>query len=486
MSQYTPGQLAEASEQLAKRLVSCLPAATFEMETLARLSGIKASCDIPSAAVEVAYRPRLLLNPDFVEKYCKRDEHLFLLVMHELWHIILAHTRLYPRATMAHNIAFDAIINAALARQFHQPEYRGFFEVINDADKFPGCLLRPPVGWPNDPHYPDDIGPAGTKRILQRLYPPNNVDRWTPPLYEEILNLLRKDALEKLAKGEAWLVEEPTLLGDHRPGEQDSRAVEDEFFRDILKRVVKNWPPPPTMLGQRDEGGKLSDWFSMLGVSTEEARRVFARLLRRALGPRTGRQRRRTRAPFSTMTGMSVMPNARDRMVPARRSLGVQGLLWNQPGMMQVRTPDVPSRAYIYLDVSGSMSSLIPHLLGLVLPYVANGQAEVFQFSTVVEQMPLEELRKGQLRSTRGTDINCVLHHLLEPRQPAVKKALVLTDGYTGTPTADFARNIAEGGYRVHVVLPYESAWTEDLEPLATTVTVLPPVRPVQTNWPGR
>ncbi len=73
------------SSDLVARLVACLPAATFEMETLCRLAGIKASRDIPSAAVECTYRPRLLLNPDFVGKYCERDEHLFLLVMHELF-----------------------------------------------------------------------------------------------------------------------------------------------------------------------------------------------------------------------------------------------------------------------------------------------------------------------------------------------------------------------------------------------------------------
>lgn len=478
-----PVLLAEESEQLAKRLVSCLPAATFEMETLAKLTGIKASRDIPSAAVECAYRPRMLLNPDFVAQYCQRDEHLFLLVMHELWHIILAHTRIYPRATMAHNIAFDAIINAALARQFPGAEYRGFFEVINAADQFPGCLLRPPEGWPHNPHYPDDVGPAGTKRILQRLYPSNNVDRWTPPLYEEILNLLRRDALEKAARGEAWIIQEPVLLGDHRPNGQHGSAADEEFLRDVLKRVVRSWPPPPSILGQRAAGGSLNDWYSILGVSTEEARRAFARLLRRALGPYQGRQQRRRRAPFVAVTGMSVMPNARDRMVPARRSLGVQGLLWNQPGIVNVRVPDVPSKAHVYLDVSGSMANLLPHLLGLLLPYVARGQIEVFQFSTVVEPMPLDELRQAKLNTTRGTDINCVLNHLLEPRKPAIKKALILTDGYTGSPADEVAHSFAGQSVKIHVVLPYESAWMSDLEPIATTMTVLPPIRPARSPW---
>src|SRR6185295_572630 len=39
------------SEALAQRLVSCLPAASFELETLCRLAGISASREVETAAV---------------------------------------------------------------------------------------------------------------------------------------------------------------------------------------------------------------------------------------------------------------------------------------------------------------------------------------------------------------------------------------------------------------------------------------------------
>ena len=106
---------------------------------------------MPTAAVTCRGRARMLVNPDFVAEHCVRDEHLFLLVMHELWHVLLGHTTLYARPTEAHNIAFDAIINAGLARQHPEAAYRGFFEALNPVDSFPGLLLRPPVGWPHAP-----------------------------------------------------------------------------------------------------------------------------------------------------------------------------------------------------------------------------------------------------------------------------------------------------------------------------------------------
>ncbi len=414
-------------DALIARLIACLPAATFEMETLCRLAGIKVTREIPSAAVECKFRSRLLLNPDFVEKYCPRDEHLFLLVMHELWHIILAHTRLYPRSTMAHNIAFDAIINAGLARQFDQPEFRGFFEAINKADEFPGCLLRPPEGWPSNPQYLN-IGPPGARRIIELLYPPNNWGRWSAPLYEEILNLLRDWIKEKIANGE--MVVEPMLLGDHSGN--DGTALDDPFMRDVLKRVTESWPSPYFETGQRGSGGQFADLFSSLEAANEAARRAFSNVLRRCLSPQYGGHRRRARTPVPGMAGMHVLPNPRDRLASARERLGVQGVLWGQPGMVMARVPETPGRAHVYLDVSGSMMQILPHLLGLLLPYVARGEALVFQFSTQIEPMTLDELKRAKLRTTQGTDINCVLTHLLAANPP-VHRALILTDGYTGT-----------------------------------------------------
>src|SRR5439155_16870627 len=166
--------------------------ASCELETLFRLAGITVSREVKTAAVTCEGRSRLLVNPNFVAAHCRRDEHLFLLVMHELWHVILAHTRLWPRPTPNHNIAFDAVINAGLARQHPAPEYRGFFEALNPPDAFPALLLPPPVGWPAPPRYRRSGLPKGTDGIMRRLYPPPVTTGNREPLYEEILAVLER------------------------------------------------------------------------------------------------------------------------------------------------------------------------------------------------------------------------------------------------------------------------------------------------------
>lgn len=460
------------SQQLVERLLASMPAATFEMETLCRLAGIEATRSIPTAAVECKFRPRLLINPDFVAMYCARHEHFFLLVMHELWHILFAHTQMYPRMTMLQNIAFDAIINAGLARQFDAPEYRGFFESLNSGDTFPGCFLRPPEGWPDNPVYPD-LSTEKANDLLRRLYPPAEQTTWSPPLYQEILDLLEDDLREKIARGEVMIV--PILLGDHTDEESDKRALDDPVMRDILGRMTANWDIPDFGGNQRSGGSALETLNTTLERTSEQTRRAFANVLRRAISPTNGRLTRRAKMLIPGTSGLSPMLNPRDRFANARQALGVQGLLWNQPGMIHARAPQHPGTAHIYLDVSGSMVNLLPHLLGLILPYVAQREVQVFQFSTEVEPLTYADLKKGDLNSTGGTSINCVLKHALKS-QPRLKRIIILTDGRVGKPNDELVWEISNHDLRLHVVLPHESVYRDDLGAIARSVTVLPPL----------
>lgn len=456
----------DGGKKILARLLAAMPAASFEMETFARLAGVVMTSDVPTAAMECKHRPRLLMNPAFIAAYCKRDEHLFLLVMHELWHVLLAHTSLYPRVTQAQNIAFDAIINAGLLRRFNKPAYRGFFEAINPADKFPHCLLRPPVGWPDAPEYPN-VGPVGTARILRQLYPPSGIFRPVMPFYDEILDLIKEDMRQK-----GQIVDMPVLLGDHESNDPYKSA----FLKDTMKGIVKKWPMKMGEFGSMGTGEGMDDWQLDPYSSTQTVRRAFAYVLRQVLGSDLGEYRRKERLPLQSTTGNGVLPNARDRLFSARKQLGLPTTLWAQEGTIKARIPERKVRAHVYLDVSGSMSNVLPYLLNLLVPYVRHGLANVFQFSTEVELLAWQNLQKGLVRSTGGTQIHCVTSHLLE-HQETVRKALILTDGYTGKPYYQHVNQFKEKQMKIHVVLPHESAYDYDLQAIASSFTVLPPLR---------
>lgn len=446
---------------LAERVARCLPAGTYELETLVRIAGVHPSCEVETAAVSCGPRPRLLVNPAFVQRHCRRDEHLFLLVMHELWHVILAHTTLYPKMTPAENIAFDAVINAGLARLHPEPEFRGFFEALNPADSLPGAFLRPPAGWPRRGRVPRSI--RGTsRRVLTQLYDPDA----QMPTYAEILAALGNGS----AAG-------AVLLGSHLDADASDRGdpgpLADPLFGDVVRRIVAAWPPPPVPLGGRDLGGSLNPWQAAVGARPPRAAAAaFDLVLRRVLGPPSGPMVDH-RERVVSHGGAGVLPNPRDRLAPARRHLGAPAL-WAQPASVPVRTRRPEPCASVYLDASGSMFALLEPLLGLLAPYVRSGRALLWQFSTEVAPLGAADMATGRLSTTGGTDIDCVLEHVLE--HPGARRVLVVTDGYTGRGRAALRDAIARGGQQLHAVLPAESAWTADLEGLAASLTVLPPI----------
>ncbi len=449
------------SHELALRLVNCLPAATYELEAFCRLVAIEVTNAIPSAAVSCEADPRLQMNPAFIAQYCRRDEHLFLLTLHELWHILLGHTRLYPQADLIDNIAFDAIINAGLMRTFRGPAYKGFFEAIYAPDEFPGCLLRPPKSAERSIyHYANGPLYAETNQriddLIHRLY---FGSRYEIPTYDEIREVLRK----------VHLPDTIFLLGGHDAAQGD--LTKDVILQGALGQATAHWPSPPEGLAHGDGSG-LDDWTKAIRSPGAAARAVFAAVLRRVLVASQVGQNIRQREVISFIGGAGVLPNSRDRIHPARVSLGTGALLWAQPQQLPVKVMR-PKAAHVYLDVSGSMEHALPYLLGLLVPHARGGVLKVFQFSTEVCPLSSQDLRVGSLRSTGGTRINPVLEHILAAE---IRHALILTDGYVERPRSDLAETLRARAVRLHVVLP-QHAHRHRLQPLAHTLTHLPEVR---------
>lgn len=424
------------ADRILSRIVNSLPGGTFELETFVGLVGIELTDRVPTASVSCGPRSRLLINPDFVDEYCRTDEHLFLLVMHELWHVLLAHTRLYPRPTTAHNIAFDAIINAGLSRRFPGREYRGFFERLYPADEFPARLLRPPDGWPNHADFRGP-GPKGTDQVLTQLYrrATDETAHWA-----DVLALLRDAEAEGLV-----------LLGNHDADDTDYGSVADgDPTGQALRDMVGNWSVGPLTAERPGQGGTPGSWV----VDRPDPRRVskeFESVLRRACRPQPDGERQE-RASSAPLPITSVLPSRHDRRRLARHRLGLDSLLHDNRLDTPSRRLDQPATARVYLDVSGSMTEYVQDFLGPLTAYVSRRLATLWQFSTIVEPLPLDQLRHGRLITTGGTDIDCVLAHALA--DPTTTSIVVVTDGYVHPPAALLAQQLRDRNVAVEVVLP--------------------------------
>lgn len=457
------------AQPLAERILDAFPSGSYALSGLLRLLDIVATDSVPTAAVECRLQPRMLVNPAFVDAHAQSPEKLLMLVMHELHHVLLGHTTLFPRITPAQNFVFDAVINGILCRMFPAPEYTAFFTDYYRADRFPECLLRPPPGWPKllpsakgVPRALAALDPALLARVLevhQALYSETGASyHEVYELLPQLLVVLGPQALSGVA-----------LLGGH--DEQSGQAGEAEgalqsqspLLFDIVRELVEQWPQPPDPI----RGRSLAEVLTHRAVDPRPVptnRVLLQRLIRKVAcvqGP--GRLNRQQAALVETMTPLPSL---------SRRSLVLQALGHTpllHPGVVPWRRR-VPSgeQVHVYLDVSGSMNSVLGALYGAVLDCQALVHPQVHLFSSKVVDVTLADLRAGRCSSTGGTDIGCVAEHM---QSQGVCRAVLITDGWVGQPRGEHRQTLTR--CRLGVALLGANANPTDLEPFARHTTKL-------------
>jgi hypothetical protein len=447
-----------ANESIAERILDAFPSGSYALSALLRLMDIVECTSVPTAAVECRLQPRLLVNPEFVARHAKSPEKLLMLVMHELHHVLLGHTTLFPRVTKVQNFVFDAVINGIVCRMFPGQDYISFFTDFYDADKFPECLLRPAPGWPRKPTVAGGIAALGEAQRAVVAEVHCALYSATGATYQEVF-----EALPRLLAGQDF--GDVPLLGGHGEegvpdGELEHRSP---VLFDIVRGIVEQWPQPPDPI----RGRSLADVLSATTVQPRKppsGRAVLRALMRKVAGRNGAGAVRRLRT--DSMQAPSPIPRLGRRSM-VMRTLGHEPLLhtgitaWRH----MVRSGE---RVHVYLDVSGSMDGIKGPLYGAVLDCQEFVHQTVHLFSTKVADVSLAELRQGVCKTTGGTDINCVAEHMLANR---VRRALLITDGWVGVPRGQHQCTL--GSARLAVAFAGASVNQTDLKAVANHTAIL-------------
>jgi hypothetical protein len=472
----------DRTQPLAERILDAFPSGSYALSGLLRLLDIVETDSVPTAAVECRLQPRMLVNPAFVDAHAQSPEKLLMLVMHELHHVLLGHTTLFPRVTTAQNFVFDAVINGILCRMFPAPEYTAFFTDYYRADRFPECLLRPPPGWPNRTR-----GLTGAWNALSAQISRDALNALDPTLRARVLEVHEAlysetgasyhEVYELLPQllvvlGPQALTGVP-LLGGHDAqsgpdggsdrGSDSTLQSQSPLLFDIVRELVEQWPQPPDPI----RGRSLAEVLKQQSVDSRPVptnRVQLQRLIRKVAGVQgPGRLNRQQAAPVETMTPLPSL---------SRRSLVLQALGHTpllHPGVVpwrrRVRSGE---QVHVYLDVSGSMNSVLGALYGAVLDCQALVHPQVHLFSSKVVDVTLADLRAGRCSSTGGTDIGCVAEHMQRHR---VRRAVMITDGWVGQPRGEHRQTLSR--CRLGVALLGDNANPTDLEAFARHTTKL-------------
>ena len=408
---------------LSDRILDCFPSGSYAMSGLLRLLDIEETTSIPTAAVECKLQPKLLMNPEFVATHAQTPEKLLMLVMHELHHVLLGHTTLFPRLTPEQNFVFDAVINGIVCRMFPSPEHTAFFTDYYKADVFPECLLRPPEGWPSSQagfkaDYPGlEKHSVHFKSMLKDVHAALYSDAGAS--YKEVFDILPK-ALDGKGIGDI------PLMGGHSVEDEDGSDLQHQspLLFEIVRELVESWPQPPDPI----KGRSLADVLSTSNVKPiklQSKRRKLETLIKRVAG--FSAHGNLYRQQYSNLTFTSPIPSM-NRKSMVMQIMGVQPMLHSAQMPWKQRSPG-GEKVHVYVDVSGSMNSVLNALYGAVLDCKDMVFGKVHLFSNRIADVTLDELRKGKCITTGGTDIACVAKHI---QTNQVRRALLITDGWVG------------------------------------------------------
>ena len=425
------------SASLAARIYASFPVAQPAFARLLHLLDIEVTDAVPTAAVTLGGRSRLLLNPKFVAENCPADHDLVMLVLHELHHVALGHTRLFPRLTPAQNWAFDCVINAQLCRLYPEPHYTALFRRTYRADTMPEALLRPPEGWrtPQQRWLPGRVGD-----VHRALYSETSVTY--ADLYRLLPSLVVDGGTEE---GDALQMER--LLGDHAGvGEHDDIAP--DVLRE-MRNILAEWPMVERISG-RDQGGEAQSSHMQLAQALREAaatlRKAILTIADLGAGYR-GAIERRDEEREGTLPYV-LRPQRRDFV---QQAMGVPSLL--HPARLVVPAIVRCEQVHVYLDVSGSMDAALPALYATLASLARFLHPKVHLFSTRIDDIDLRQLAHGERVTTGGTNIRPVTQHALDHR---VKRALFVTDGWVGEVPDEHAHELAHRGARFAAVVTHK------------------------------
>ena len=441
-------------EKIVSRILDVIPPGSFELTTFLSLFRIRFSEKTKTACVTCGESPELLLNKEFIEAHCQTNEHLYMLVMHELYHVILGHTRLFPHATEVRNLVFDAVINAILCALFPKPEFTSFFTDYYPADKMPFAILRPK----------GEGTPLAAESALKLLYGGSDTGTYHD-VYEALLKsgcvkemtvLLGggRGATALPGDGRARTPCAPHLLGSH--GEEDEEMSAE--MKELIHKIISKWPSPDRPLQGQDLGAEERERnFGAEADTDARLRRGIRRLMRMAALPGRKETRRRSVREMVCETA-TFLPDWHDRSHEAREVAFGDALIYRATARMRRTSSRDNRQAFVYFDVSGSVADEVPSVAQTLLPYCRGGLCTVHVFSTVVHPASARALAARKFSSTGGTDIDCVLKHVLELPSRKRPRVVVVTDGFTGKPDAALAERFRAAGMRLFVGLVKSNA----------------------------
>lgn len=353
---------------------------------------IHPTTEVPTACITA--EGLLRYNPEFATDYVKAPCDVFCLVCHELMHPMFGHF-IYHGGEIE-NLAADMVINAAISLLYYGPSNQGsLFRAFYDDQGIEG-LLRP-LSVMHHGCY---------DRLYGSFYGHHYGGRLSTG---EVIHSLK--VLTPVQECAAVV-----LLGSHM---QAGRGQPGRGFpAELRASIADDLERASTWDNRAGYGQALHD----LVIDVFRGQRELKReLLRRYTTKRKlDRFLECSRAPRISVSPVPVRPSKRDLVLLCA---GVPPFYYhNRSSALREERHGLA----VYLDVSGSVHDHLPEIIGLLRRF-QDRLTSVFLFSNAVVESTFEDVCAGRIKTTIGTDFDCIARSLIEKD---LDKAVILTDGH--------------------------------------------------------
>lgn len=394
----------ESQKQIISRIYSVVPKNTIWMDELLKINSISFSDKIRGARIYVEEK-RMTLNENFINEYCQSDEHLLMLILHELYHIIMGHKLILApiNSLLIDNTIKDSIINAHLCKTFKEEKYVSFFEeTYPHPGSFPECILRPKCEETPEEFYPvldllyesDDASYEKVLKMLQEIFknnPQEDIQNETPqePLNEEQLSNIEEKYDEILSK---------------KP------ETREQIIQEVNGKSFKLVPFSTE---------EMNGWIAKIKDIFENELEHKKRYVMTSYDPNL---------PSGTMS--TFMPSIHDRTYLSKTLLyDNRPLLFNKNVSYVEKSKKEEIKTPIYLDVSFSMAPFLDRVQYLLSSIMQTYKFKLYAFSTDVSELPTDKVKKGKFSTRGGTDINALFKHYFSlKREEQSEKIFIITD----------------------------------------------------------
>jgi len=362
----------------------------------------------------------LYFNNNFITKNIKDKKQLIFVFLHEIFHkikgdLLREYCNYYFMSSHVSNIVFDIAINTMLIKNYVKEGFYFLKEFYKDTDYVANFLLSPAFEITDIP----DIYSNGEKqeeiikRIKEKKFKDEHIIKNKEDLAKWYIDAWFNDAsLQKLIEVLESIVEFSLppffiLLGSHGYDLDDmieqNIDIEDEFENNNSNELIKAIRAAMQEEGDRILNDKVIT--TKRGILPSFGRRELMLLYKK-------------KYPF-------FFPNTIEDMAQVYKNVN------------------------LYIDVSFSVENFLSFVYGLVNSVKAYLNDRVFIFSGEVEEMSINQLKKGLVLSTGGTNFDELVSHAITND---FKKILVITDG-RGDISKDLINEIKKRRMEIFVVL---------------------------------